>query len=86
LGEALRLLLVPSVRFLAVLLVLSGCAASAANEIDAARDQAEDDFHCDEVQAQLEYPGYVAVAGCSQRATYQCSHGRYSGWSCRRMF
>jgi hypothetical protein len=61
------------------------CSSGAASEIDAAREQAEDDFHCDQVEAQIFEPGYVAVAGCSQRATYECTHGKYSGWSCRRM-
>ena len=85
LEEALRLLLVPWVRIWALLLVLSGCAAGANNEIDAARDQAKEDFGCDEVEAGLESPGYVAVSGCSQRATYACAHTR-SGWLCRRMY
>jgi hypothetical protein len=67
-------------------MLLSACGLGAKSEIDAAREQADIDFHCQDVEGELIEPGYVAVAGCSQRATYECSQARFGPWSCRRMY
>lgn len=78
-----------SIALLAALL-LTGCFwgdyGPNRSELETAKDQASDDLHCEDVNATVFEPGYVSVYGCSTRATYECSHSKHGGWSCRRMY